>query len=233
MKNAIICVLRNYLRINHIKAAKSKNMSTIIDTLISWLQELWQALFGGADSHDNTASSSQSSSTVQPTQSTRRDPNRRQGSKSVPPNQANRTQPLSTDEPFPWPSTAAHGGKGSLTNEIFTTKEGLLSYCGYKVGASGLPLDPRRRILDVIFLQPLPPIDNAAYAAEWGRPNTAQRLQKLAETIAALTRNAKRRNAARMDKSIREWESDLAYLKRRYYEGRFSFPWPVTDIETL
>ena len=79
----------------------------------------------------------------------------------------------------------------------------------------------------------MPPIDNAAYAAEWGRPNTAQRLQKLAETIAALTRNAKRRNAARMDKSIREWESDLAYLKRRYYEGRFSFPWPVTDIETL
>lgn len=90
-------------------------MSTIIDTLISWLQELWQTLFGGGDSRDNVASS-------------------------------------------------------------------------------------------------------------------AQRLQKLAETIAALTRNAKRRNAARMDKSIREWESDLAYLKRRYDEGRFSFTWPVTDL---
>ena len=132
---------------------------------------------------------------------------------------------------FPWPNTAALGGKGNLSTAVFTTKEGLLSYCGYKVGANGLPLDPRRKILDAIFLAQLPPIDDPAYRAQWGEPRSAKRLQKLAETMAAFVRNAKRRDAARMEKSIREWETDLAYLKRRYYDNRFSFPWPPTVID--
>lgn len=134
---------------------------------------------------------------------------------------------------FPWPNTAALGGKGNLSTAVFTTKEGLLSYCGYKVGANGLPLDPRRKILDAIFLAQLPPIDDPVYRAQWGEPRSAKRLQKLAETMAAFVRNAKRRDAARMEKSIREWETDLAYLKRRHYDNRFSFPWPPTAIDKI
>lgn len=132
---------------------------------------------------------------------------------------------------FAWPSTHAAEGNGQLSSDHFLTKQGLLSTLGYQVGTNGLPPDHRRAILDAAFQQPLPALSNAAYLAEWGAPKSAQRLQKLAESIAAFARNAKRRNSANLHKSIRDWEADLAYLKRRYYDGRFSFPWPATTLK--
>ncbi|NJO72906.1 MAG: WYL domain-containing protein [Leptolyngbyaceae cyanobacterium RM1_406_9] len=109
--------------------------------------------------------------------------------------------------------------------------EGLLSYCGYKVGANGLPESQRRQILDKIFLQPLPYMKDSLYLSEWGEPNTYKRLKKLAESIAAFTRNAKRRKKRDLSKAIQEWESDLAYLKRNFYDNdsRFDFNWPSTS----
>lgn len=131
---------------------------------------------------------------------------------------------------FTWPSTDAPGGKGKLRSDTFVVKEGLLSYLGYRVGNKGLRLDKRRLILDKVFLCPLPMLDNAAYLADWGKPASATRLHKLAEAIAAFTRNAKRNYNANMEKSIRDWESDLGYLKQRYYDKHFYFDWPTTDV---
>jgi hypothetical protein len=71
-------------------------------------------------------------------------------------------------------------------------------------------------------------MDNREYLNEWGEPKTARRLQKLAESIAAFTRNAKRRNEKNFSKAIQDWEADLAYLKKTYYDNRFSFRWPRT-----
>lgn len=130
---------------------------------------------------------------------------------------------------FNWPKTTANPGHQPFPQQVFKQTEGLLSHCGYRVGAKGLPEPQRRRILDDIYRQPLPPMDDTAYEYEWGDPQTAQRLQKLAETIAALTRNARRRNNPNLRIAINDWEADLAYLKQNYYDGRFSFHWPRTS----
>lgn len=197
-------------------------MVDLLSAIFRWISDLFQT-------GTNSAPTSSSAQTpTKPTTQYEATLDGSTGSAGILPAAARRAQEL---DYFPWPNTAALSGKGNLPTAVFTTKEGLLSYCGYKVGANGLPLDPRRKILDAIFLAQLPPIDDPAYCAQWGEPRSAKRLQKLAETMAAFVRNAKRRDAARMEKSIREWETDLAYLKRRYYDNRFSFPWPPTVID--
>jgi len=92
---------------------------------------------------------------------------------------------------------------------------------------NGLSESDRRKILDTVFLRPLVHMDDV-YLREWGEPNTAKRLQKLAKSIAAFTRIAKRHNNSRFSKAIQDWETDLAYLRRTYYDNRFSFQYPHT-----
>lgn len=128
-------------------------------------------------------------------------------------------------EGFPWPSTDAPAGTGQL--ETGWPEKGLLSLLGYRVGVKGLPQPERQEILDAVYREELPPVDSPEYMAEWGRPSTALRLQKLAESIAALTRNAKRRSADTSN-AVEDWEVDLDYLRREYYVGRYNFVWPGT-----
>lgn len=104
--------------------------------------------------------------------------------------------------------------------------EGLLSHYGYKVGINGLSARERWEILDRVFLNPLLTMDNTAYLNEWGEPNSEKRLKKLANSIAAFTRNAKRRKRGNFGQAIADWEADLAYLKRTYYNNRFLFHYP-------
>ena len=59
---------------------------------------------------------------------------------------------------------------------------------------------------------------------------SAQRLRKLAETIAALTRNAKRRRDSIMATAIEHWEQDLEFLYYEFYVEKFYFGWPTTDL---
>lgn len=119
---------------------------------------------------------------------------------------------------------------GSHTSSIdtFTDEEGILRRYGYKVGINGLSERERWKILDAVFLRPLLQIENAAYLGEWGKPSSAKRLQKLANSIAAFTRLAKGRNRGNFNKAIQDWETDLAYLKKTYYNNRFSFQYPRT-----
>jgi hypothetical protein len=131
---------------------------------------------------------------------------------------------------FPWPTPDAPVSVDQgIPGDTFPP-EGLLRRYGYKVGLSGLPESKRRQILDDIFLHSLPSMDNVSYLNEWGQPDTDKRLKKLAESLAAFTRNARRRNTGDFDKAIQDWEADLAYLKRTYYDDRFNFHWPRTSI---
>jgi hypothetical protein len=134
---------------------------------------------------------------------------------------------------FTWPHTTATitNNSQSLVPDIFRSEEGLLSRLSYKVGASGLPEIQRRRILDQAFTEILPmDVNDAKYLAEWGKPLTSARLQKIANSIAAFTRNAKRQKQSDFSQAIRDWEADLAYLKQHYYDGYFDFQWPYTNI---
>jgi hypothetical protein len=131
---------------------------------------------------------------------------------------------------FRWPSTAARRGSERL-KDIGWRQYGMLRLLGYHVGETQpTPRHERRRILEYVFECHLPPVDDHAYFLEWGKPTTAPRLQKLANTLAAFTRNAKRRDDAAWSVAIDDWEADLQFLYAQYYEGFFGFGWPRTYL---
>ena len=134
------------------------------------------------------------------------------------------------EESFKWPTTAAPGGSGALAEEtVFQNPQGVLGYLGYQVGRAGRLPESRKEILDWVYKNPLPFVNSAAYMGEWGQPISGPRLRKTAESIAAFCRNAKRNDPSRRGVAITDWEDDLAYLKRTYYDGRYDFVWPRTD----
>lgn len=131
---------------------------------------------------------------------------------------------------FDWPGTDAKSGLGGIQTENWL-KTGLLNFMGYKVGETdGEPRHVRQRILTEIFSGPLPPVFEQSYLEKWADPSSAGRLHQLAETIAALTRNAKRRRDAKMNAAIRDWEADLEFLHDEYYVGKFRFGWPTSSV---
>lgn len=140
---------------------------------------------------------------------------------------------LETDDAdgyFKWPSTDAPGGDGSVLSGDWPT-EGLLFMMQYSVGRqSDLSPALRCEILAHIFEQNLPPLISPEYMRAWGLPGSPMRLQKMANSIAAFTRNAKRRRDASMTNAIGEWEVDLRLLYDRYYVVRFGFGWPTTSL---
>lgn len=138
--------------------------------------------------------------------------------------------PPNPDDYFKWPSTEAYDGNGRLSGAGWV-EEGVLKYMGYSVGrTSGENREVRQRILSHTFEGPLPPVFPINYSREWGEPGSSGRLRKMAETLAALTRNAKRRRTSKLRDAIRDWESDLEYLYHEYYIDRFHFLWPDPNI---
>jgi hypothetical protein len=129
---------------------------------------------------------------------------------------------------FAWPSTSAPAGRHRLKT-INSPEQGMLSYLGYHVGENK-PIETgiRWQILAYIFECHLPPLNGPAYYSQWGSPLTASRLNKMADTLASFTRNAKRRDAS-FEKAIEDWECDLNFLYEKYYVGTFHFAWPTVD----
>ncbi len=131
---------------------------------------------------------------------------------------------------FRWPSTDAPGGDGSLFAGGWPS-EGLLSMMQYSVSRE-YDLSPalRREILTHIFERHLPPLISRDYMSGWGLPGSPMRLEKMAKSIAAFVRNAKRQPSNKMGNAIGEWETDLRFLHDQYYVGRFRFAWPTTGL---
>ena len=134
------------------------------------------------------------------------------------------------DDYFDWPTTEARGGDGSLTLEN-VQKSGVLGQLDYHVGRThGQPDAYRRRTLMKVFEKPIPLSLKGFVPEEWGQPNSATRLRKMAYSIAAFTRSAKRKNLKSFEDAIRHWETDLKYLHDHYYVGKFGFAWPSTQV---
>jgi len=135
----------------------------------------------------------------------------------------------SLGHPFPWPDTEAMPGHQRLPQGVFEIDTGLLSTMGYRVGMEGIGEARRRDILDDIYEQELFLLKGHPQEREWGKPRTATRLRKMALVLASLTKLSKRmRTPPRI--AIAEWESDLRYLKKVFYVGRYDFTWPSTLI---
>ena len=129
---------------------------------------------------------------------------------------------------FEWPSTDARPGRGSFSSD--PPEVGMLAYLGYHV-RKGCPMPrARQQILLEVFRSELPPVNSLSYVDEWCEPESAGRLKKIAETIAALTRNNKRRkNSDSYRSAIENWEDDLRFLYNELYIKRFGFVWPSTE----
>lgn len=56
------------------------------------------------------------------------------------------------------------------------------------------------------------------------------RLKKMAESIAAFARNAKRKRTSVLDDAVVDWEADLRFLFETYYVGKFRFEWPSISL---
>ena len=128
---------------------------------------------------------------------------------------------------FSWPSTDASPTDSSSQLFIDAPSTGLLAYLGYRVGANGLDPEERCQLLDTVYTHLLPPLNSADYMSEWAEPSSAQRLRKMADSIAAFVRNNKRKSQP-STQSIDDWEDDLQYLYTNYYVGRYNFFWPNT-----
>ena len=137
-----------------------------------------------------------------------------------------------TESGFDWPRTQfvpiASGGE---IDDFDWQKLGFLKYMGYQVGIYGKSQQKRFSILENVLSSELPKSMPAEYKDEWGNPNSAKRLNKMANTIASLARNAKRKHDP-PKKAIEDWEFDLDWLKSNYYRGSFLFKWPSTYVKS-
>jgi len=131
-------------------------------------------------------------------------------------------------EYFPWPTTDAPNSTNSLDTTIFTEQVGLLAFVGYRVGQNGVTPQKRRALLEDVYLRRVPPVNSQDYMSTWGKPRTSTRLKKLANVVASNARHAKRNSSERFSIAISEWEADLAYMKKKFYVGVYSFKWPKT-----
>jgi hypothetical protein len=152
---------------------------------------------------------------------------RRAGAKRLRKKVADRLAEMSTRF-FHWPSTAVLPSSQALDGDQFWYSEGLLSFMGYRVGQNGVPASHRRDILDYIYHENIPQVNSAEYMRGWGVPKSRKRLKKTADSLAAFTRMARRNLLADMSVAIDDWETDLVYLKRTYYDGQYDFQWPPT-----
>jgi hypothetical protein len=129
-----------------------------------------------------------------------------------------------------WPATDAD--KGALDLEsIDSPDKGLLKRRGYQTGKYGKSDIVRRRILAEVFAETNLGDLEEDYRREWGYSRTAGRLKKIALSLANFAKNAKRKRDDGLRRSINEWESDLAWLKREFYDGVFDgeFTWPSSN----
>ena len=129
-----------------------------------------------------------------------------------------------------WPREAEVSAAVAFSDQAFSCSEGVLGFMGYHVGhISTLTEGQRRRILDYVFLGPLPMVNGPDHMRSWGRPRTSTRLRTIARSLAKFARNARQQPIGDWGKAITEWENDLAYLKTKYFDRRArDWKWPKT-----
>ena len=130
---------------------------------------------------------------------------------------------------FTWKTTHIVPTQGGTVKGEWTQK-GVLDDSGYHVGNAGVERNERHKILTRVFTTKLNNVTSLEYMAEWGTPNSCMRLQKMADSIASFACNAKRQNNPRLQQAIDDWEEDLGWLKKTYYDGKFSFDWRSTFV---
>jgi len=126
---------------------------------------------------------------------------------------------------FDWPSTyVINSSHAELLTDTEWETIGVLKYYGYQVGENGLRTYARRLILDKVFNSNLPNgVWKHSYTSQWGMPKSPTRLKKMSNSLASFCKNQKKRNNKL---AASHYESDLEWLKKKYYKKSFRFKWP-------
>jgi hypothetical protein len=103
--------------------------------------------------------------------------------------------------------------------------EGMLASLGYHVGNNGETLAVRRRILKHVLEGELPVVGSVAYTAEWGRPLTQQRFDKLTRFFMNMLDGA--RNNPGMTSAIAHWQADLDWVIETCRESHHGAAYPT------
>lgn len=109
--------------------------------------------------------------------------------------------------------------------------ESAMHRCGYLVGdAHGLPVAARHALLDRFFTEPLPPLIKAEFGDDYGAPWSERRLRKMAAVMEYNIERFRRHDPAHFGAAVEAWQADLDYLRARYHDGWFPFPWPRVAV---
>lgn len=126
------------------------------------------------------------------------------------------------------PSVSSKGGGNIFDAEV---EEGPLKRLGYEVGEYGKTITTRQEVLEEAFtasLEEFPGTYPLGYLEKWGKPESGVRLEKMTKSIATFCRNYRKRSDASAQ-PINDWETDLEWLKDRFYHPlNFGFDWPST-----
>lgn len=134
--------------------------------------------------------------------------------------------------PRPWKIDGADDRRAGRTAGGLRD-ESAMHRLGYVVGgAHGLPTAARRALLDRFFTEELPPLVRANYGDEYAGPWSEQRLRRMSSLVAWNIDRFRRHDPARFGASVEAWASDLEYLRARWHDGWFAFPWPRVAVMT-
>ena len=140
----------------------------------------------------------------------------------------NQDEFIEATEPFKWPSTKVQKISRIFASTLDIRDSGTLARFGYRVGNNGSLEYERHRILDEIFVAE---IRNRNFTnTNFGAPSSSTRLKRIVKAISFLTKNAKRQSSRDFSSAIADWESDLRYLRHKYYDDnayRYNFDWPA------
>jgi hypothetical protein len=132
----------------------------------------------------------------------------------------------------PW-KIVADVGQRPARNPGNLRDESAMHRLGYVVGdAHGLPVAARRALLDRFFTEPLPALVRTQFGDEYGEPGGEKRLRRMAALLAWNVDRFRRHDPARFGASVDAWAADLEYLRARWHDGWFAFPWPRVEIGT-
>ena len=130
---------------------------------------------------------------------------------------------------FDWPSTEIYPTfHGSKVDASEWPDQSPLNLMGYNVNSKeNLSAETRQEILSFVYASStLPYVKSEGYMTEWGPASGVTRLKKIADNLATHGRNMRRKGYR---KPLGKYDEDLAYLKKKYYDGMFAGDWPSTQ----
>lgn len=130
------------------------------------------------------------------------------------------------NQEFPWPETAFEDGPPVTIGEGFDSDEASspLYRMGYSV-AQQLGLTPSARhdvLVETYQEETLPWCISDEYMEDWGQSSSRKRLRRIAWHLHLMTKRFRRHPEA-----VARWESDLNWLKKRFYKPIHRFRWPT------